>query len=86
VAQELAYPVTLTPDTIDGGFVVTFADIPEAITQGETMVEALTEAADALEEAIAGRIRRGDPIPEPSAAEGDPVIPISVRNLGADSP
>jgi antitoxin HicB len=86
VARELAYPVTLTPDTVDGGFIVTFRDLPEAITQGETIAEALNEAADALEEAIAGRIRRGDPIPEPSSAEGDPVIPISVRNSGADSP
>ena len=30
------YPVTLTPDKKVGGFVVTFTDIPEAITQGET--------------------------------------------------
>lgn len=48
---------------------VTFEDIPEAITQGDTTAEALAQAADALEEAIAGRIRRGDPIPEPSPAE-----------------
>ncbi|MFL6234312.1 MAG: type II toxin-antitoxin system HicB family antitoxin, partial [Thermoanaerobaculia bacterium] len=68
MAHELTYPVTLTPDGIDGGFVVTFADLPEAITQGETVTEALAEAADALEEAVAGRLRRGDPIPEPSPA------------------
>ena len=85
MAQELAYPVTLTPDTTGGGFVVTFADIPEAITQGDTIAEALTEAADALEEAIAGRIRRGDPIPEPSAAEGDPMIPVPAKTFGAGS-
>jgi antitoxin HicB len=64
--HEFAYPVTLTPDEEDGGLVVTFEDLPEAITQGETTAEALAQAADALEEAIAGRIRRGDPIPEPS--------------------
>jgi len=68
MAQKLAYPVTLTPDETDGGFVVTFEDLPEAITQGETIEEALAEAADALEEAIAGRLRRGDPIPKPSPA------------------
>ena len=77
MAHKLSYPATLTTDPIDGGFVVTFRDLPEAITQGETMAEALTEAADALEEAIAGRIRRGDPIPEPSPAGGDPMIPVS---------
>jgi antitoxin HicB len=53
---ETAYPVTLTPDETDGGFVVTFVDFPEAITQGETVEEALVEAADALDEAIAGRL------------------------------
>ena len=31
----LAYAATLTPDQEDGGFVVTFRDIPEAITQGK---------------------------------------------------
>ena len=33
------YPATLTPDTKDGGFVVRFADVPEAITQGEEKME-----------------------------------------------
>jgi predicted RNase H-like HicB family nuclease len=45
------YPVTLKRDR-DGGFVVTFKDIPEAITQGETKVGALTAARDALETAL----------------------------------
>lgn len=36
-----AYPFKLTPDKKDGGYVVTFPDIPEAITQGETKEEAL---------------------------------------------
>jgi antitoxin HicB len=79
MAHEFAYPVTLTPDETDGGFVVTFQDLPEAITQGETLAEALLEAADALEEAMAGRIRRGDPIPEPSAAGDRPTIPVPAQ-------
>src|ERR1700737_3072809 len=66
MAHEFAYPVMLTPEEVDGGFVVTFPDLPEAITQGEDAARALEEAADALAEAIAGRIRRGDPIPRPS--------------------
>jgi antitoxin HicB len=79
MAHEFTYPVTLTRDEVDGGFVVTFDDLPEAITQGETMTEALLEAADALEEAIAGRTRRGNPIPEPSAALGRPVVPVPAQ-------
>jgi antitoxin HicB len=42
----------LTPD-IDGGYVVTFRDLPEAITQGDSIAECLKEASDCLEEAIA---------------------------------
>jgi antitoxin HicB len=79
MAHEFAYPVTLTPDETDGGFVVTFEDIPEAITQGETVADALLEAADALEEAIAGRIRRGDPIPEASPATDRPRVPVPAQ-------
>jgi len=77
MVHEFAYPVTLTPNEGDGGFVVTFRDLPEAITQGDDAASALDEAADALEEAIAGRIRRGDPIPAPSAAgAGGLQVPI----------
>jgi predicted RNase H-like HicB family nuclease len=35
--ERFVYPATLTPDTKDGGFVVTFADVPEAIMQGENV-------------------------------------------------
>lgn len=44
------YPVILTPD--DGTILVTFPDIPEAITFGETENEALKHAVDALESAL----------------------------------
>lgn len=47
--------------------VVSFRDLPECLTSGANEVEALTEAADALEEAIAGRIVDGESIPPPSA-------------------
>ena len=79
MAHEFSYPVTLTPDEADGGFVVTFQDIPEAITQGETVADALAEATDALEEAIAGRIRRGDRIPEATPAAGRPRVPVPAQ-------
>jgi antitoxin HicB len=65
--QSFIYPVTLTPDNEGGGFVVKFIDLPEAITQGENVDDALLEAADCLEEAIANRIAMGLPIPSPSS-------------------
>lgn len=64
--RQFAYAVKLTLDKDDGGYVVTCRDLPEAITQGETIEEALTEAADCLEEAVAARIDDGRDIPMPS--------------------
>ena len=75
--RSLAYPATLIPDRKDGGFTVTFPDLPEAVTQGEDRLDALEQAADCVEEAIAGRIRRGDPIPIPSKAKpAGAVVPV----------
>jgi len=63
------YPVKLTEDAEDGGFVVTSRDLPEAITQGDTIEECLVEAADCLEEAIAARIEDNLEIPIPSKVQ-----------------
>ena len=46
------FPVNLKADKDDGGFVVTFPDIPEAITQGDSIEEALAMALEALETAL----------------------------------
>ena len=46
--------------------VVSFRDIPGCHTSGEDEAEAMEEAQDALEEAIAGRINREEDIPAPS--------------------
>ena len=64
--QNFIYSAALTSDEEDGGFVVTFRDLPEAISQGEAVKDALREAADCLEEAIANRIVMGLPIPQPT--------------------
>ena len=53
--NRFSFPATLTSN-VDSGFVVTFRDLPEAITQGDMEQEALLEAADCLEEAIGARI------------------------------
>ena len=64
--QRFIYPAKFKRDKQDGGFVITFRDIPEAITQANTLEACLVEAADCLEEAIAGRIDDGLDIPKPS--------------------
>lgn len=61
----MKFPVILTPDEA-GGFVVTFADIPEAITQGETEEEALEAAREALETALEFYFEDKRAVPAPS--------------------
>lgn len=61
------YPVRLKRER-KGGYVVTCRDLPEAITQGESVEEALSEAAGALQAAMEGRIEDGLLIPPPSRA------------------
>jgi len=68
VTHDFSYPILLAADEAERGFVVSFPDLPEAITQGDDEADALAQGADALEEAVAGRIRRGEDIPAPSAA------------------
>ena len=63
---RFTYFAKLTPDRKDGGFVVAFRDLPEAITQGNTIDEALSEAEGALQAAVEGRIEDGLDIPAPS--------------------
>ena len=58
------YPVTLTAD--DGSMLVTFADVPEAITFGADEDEALMHAVDALETALSLYVDARSPLPVPS--------------------
>lgn len=78
----LAYPVRLTPDRESGGYVVNFPDIPEALTQGETVEEALQQAQDALETALDFYFDERRPVPMPSRpkrGQRTVVLPISIE-------
>ncbi len=61
------YPVILTPD--DGTVLVTFPDVPEAITFGADTDEALLQAVDALESALSFYVDDRKPLPVPSKAK-----------------
>lgn len=61
------YPVTLTPD--GDTLLVTFVDLPEAITFGADEDEALLQAVDALETALSFYIDARKPLPAPSKAK-----------------
>jgi len=76
-----AYPATLIPDD-DGGFTVTFRDVPEGVTEGDTRDEALLGAEDALESALAMYIAAHQPLPTPSPLRsGEAMVPLSALGM-----
>lgn len=73
----MRYPVNLEP--CEGGFFVSFPDIPEALTQGDTREEALEMGLDALVTAFEFYFEDGKKIPAPGDITGDFVeVPASV--------
>ena len=76
--MKFIYPAQLCQYS-ENEIVVSFRDVPHCYTSGEDIAEALLEAEDALEEAIAGHINRGDSIPVPSAPlPGEYPVPLPV--------
>ena len=75
--RTFVYPARFERGDKSGVLVITFRDFPEAITQGIGDKDALWQAADCLEEAIAGRIADGRDVPKASrAARGERLIPV----------
>lgn len=75
----MKYPARFAPET--GGFVVTFRDIPEAITQGDDESDALFMARDVLREAMSVYFDEKRQVPPPSKLRrGERLVelPISV--------
>src|SRR5438105_2720449 len=60
-----SYPARLEPDE-EGRLVVHFPDLPEALTDGADVAEALAEASDCLSTALAARIVNDEDIPPSS--------------------
>lgn len=72
----MRYPVRFEADP-DGGFFVSFRDIPEAMTQGDTLQEARDMALDALVTSLEFYFedQRAVPLPSP-AKRGEEVITL----------
>ena len=81
---RFTYPCTLRKDS-EGRFVVRFRDVPEALTDGATKDEALSEAADCLGAALAGYMLEGRSLPVPSPRKGQSylVAPDATSRLKA---
>ena len=69
----LAYPIILEDD--DRTVLATSPDFPELTTFGEDRDEAISRAADAIEEAVAARIHDGRDIPPPTQGEVYTTVP-----------
>lgn len=65
----MKYPAHFEADKESGGYVVTFRDIPEAITQGETFDEAVCMAKDVLISSMDFYFEDKRPVPMPSAPQ-----------------
>ena len=73
---ELAYPAQLDAEA-DGGYVVTFPDFGVGATQGDSLDEALVQAADLLETMVANYMAEGWDLPAPSAPAGRPLVRLA---------
>ena len=67
----MEYPARFIRDRKSGGFVVTFPDVPEAITEGDTLQEATRMAEEALELALTFYTENSRDLPRPGSLKGD---------------
>lgn len=63
------YPFEIRPLSQEdgGGFLISFTDFSECISDGETPEEAIRNGMDALAETIAALTEMGFPVPEPAS-------------------
>jgi len=59
----MRYPVIVTPDPEDGGFVAECPAIPGCVSEGDTVEQAMANIRDAIEGCIAVLREKGQPIP-----------------------
>jgi len=64
--MKLPYKMELVPDTEEGGYVVSFPDLPGCLTVGDTLEEAIQNAEDAKYTWIKAAIEDGININEPN--------------------
>lgn len=81
--MQTAYPA-LIMNFHEKAFVVTFRDVPEAVTAGVTRAEALHRANGILREALDGYVQLGRQLPTPSATEtGEDLVAVSLQSSAA---
>ena len=66
---SLPYRMEIVPDTEEGGFVVSFPDLPGCLTGGETAEQAIANAADAKKAWLEAALEDGVEIPLPDSLD-----------------
>ena len=80
--MEIRYPAVLKPE--ESGYFVQFVDLEEAFTEGETLDEALFNAAEVLTLTLDARMEEGMSIPDPgSCVEGGYYIAPDAKTQAA---
>ena len=67
--MKLPYPMELTPDPYEGGYVVSFPDLPGCLSTAKTVEEAVRNAEEAKREWFRAAIEDGYRIREPRERE-----------------
>ena len=67
--KTISYPMEVIEDVEEGGFVVSYPDLPGCITCGETIELAIANAIDAKKTWIEAALEEGIIIPEPNYLE-----------------
>ncbi len=62
---KLPYRMEVVKDPDEGGYVISFPELPGCLTSGETLEEALTNAEDAKKIWLEAALEDGLEIPEP---------------------
>ena len=75
--RAYAYKAQFEPGDRRGNLVVSFPDIPEALTQGRGQADARIMAEEALGLALLSYLERGKPLPKPRA-KGRDLVEVTV--------
>lgn len=66
---NMPYKMEIVPDTVEGGYIVSFPELPGCITCGETVESAVANALDAKKEWLEAAIEDGIEVFCPDSAE-----------------
>lgn len=81
--MKILYPALFEYDEADNRYTVFFPDLPEAITEGESLEEAKFNAAEVLTLTLEGRMEEKLDIPKPSILANAEMIAPSAKAQSA---